>query len=1520
MYRSATALFALLAALLAASPFAQAQSCTTSWSDPIDGTWADATRWSDGVPGAADTACITVGGSYTVSATGSPISVAGLALGDGAGAPNLVVGVDMVVTNNAEVATGARVETTGERTASLRVAGILALAGTLVQRDDSRLMDAFSGTLDVAPGGTLRLVGADVRAGTPGVTRFVIRGTIEADACGTDTEGRCILGGSFDLRGGTLRAAGGSFWLQSVSTDNVLAGVTLDAAEGATLQVRSGTFDAQGTVSGAPAGNVVWSATANVGAAGLTLDVGGTGLQVGTDNLSRGTFAGGAVTNIATVRTEGGGMGLDGATFENTALLDVNEGVSLDEGAVLVNAETGTVLLASGEGIRQRGTGDRFVSRGLVEVEPGTSQAQTNVPFEVDGGTLRIQATGFATQNGILLRDATLEASAGSDVSFSETTIAGTLSGASGGDVILGGTLTVADEGAVIAVGGRGLDFGFGALQLDVEGGTLTNRGFATLRTPRLTTTFVNEGDLDVLAVRLTTSGELRNAPEGTLALRGIASGADNETGLVVNEGLIRVDGVGTRAFQGQLRAQPGSEIRVASEATLTLGSTPPAFYGAGTVLAGTGAVSRSGGPLEGTVSPGGPGPSLGVLDIPTFALSSLTGDARYVVDVRPGGGSDRIATGFSVTLGGTLVVRVPETYAPIVGETWTIVQSDLNPVAGAFDAIEVEGAPEGTVFAVDVEGTRAVLRVADAVVGGGIALSEVAPMGGSERALFLAGSGAADVTAVRLVCDSCLDPDAFGTLPGTLSDDGPSLAATFDLTDPRVIGGYDLVLERGALPDTTLALTVRPYLAFPTLSGGFVTGLLLAPSNTQFHRNAMNVVAPSNGTEPAFVFAQVLRPRPDVIGMKLGSYRPYGRTFEFYNADEAADPTRAPLVVGRLSPASTAVLDFPLRIDPMAVLFPNEEPAGPEDNRIPFGSQQAIQFSAYPHFAPARFRGVVERALRGSAPLAAYLASVDDADAEAVTAAVRTALDADERYLTGPADLLGGIVDALSATVEAPDGTVEGAQDAFQAALVTEADLLSFAITEAHEQARSGALAGLFDAEIAVLFPEAALQTPAAAARAQNDGDGGVLRCIGFGDSIDAINSRSDANGFLDRMEARQGSGPGSGGSPSGGGCARPRGAVDPNDKIANTTLPCEFGTVLVDGEEVFRCVRYYVPLAQAAEPIAYTILFENLPEATDPAQFVTITDVLDPSFDPATLDVTASSFDEGLTTTVAGQTVTFRFDGIELAPNVNPPEGEGFVSFTVAPRTALAAGTVLSNEADIVFDFNPPIETPAVLHEVREVADLLAVVDLPDDAMAGDVTFDVLPAHAGGDDARSTVLTFTAPVSIAAAATEDGDCDGLGTTMVTCALGTLADGDEVPVTVTLAGVPEGTYTLRAAVASDAFDGFAANDEDLVQLTVLPVGIEDESGLPRTVRLAEIYPNPTRTTATLRWGLPTAADVDLRVYDLLGRLVAVLADDAPTEAGWHETPWSAQVASGVYIARLDADGVTRTKKLVVVR
>ncbi|ARA94936.1 hypothetical protein AWN76_018425 [Rhodothermaceae bacterium RA] len=83
---------------------------------------------------------------------------------------------------------------------------------------------------------------------------------------------------------------------------------------------------------------------------------------------------------------------------------------------------------------------------------------------------------------------------------------------------------------------------------------------------------------------------------------------------------------------------------------------------------------------------------------------------------------------------------------------------------------------------------------------------------------------------------------------------------------------------------------------------------------------------------------------------------------------------------------------------------------------------------------------------------------------------------------------------------------------------------------------------------------------------------------------------------------------------------------------------------------------------------------------------------------------------------------------------------------------------------------------------------------------------------------------------------------------------------------------------------------------------------------------LSDAYPNPFRESAVLSLQLPQPENVRVRVFDLLGREVAVLADGQMTP-GTHALRWeSGQASAGVYFVRVEAGPFTATRQLTLLR
>jgi len=100
-----------------------------------------------------------------------------------------------------------------------------------------------------------------------------------------------------------------------------------------------------------------------------------------------------------------------------------------------------------------------------------------------------------------------------------------------------------------------------------------------------------------------------------------------------------------------------------------------------------------------------------------------------------------------------------------------------------------------------------------------------------------------------------------------------------------------------------------------------------------------------------------------------------------------------------------------------------------------------------------------------------------------------------------------------------------------------------------------------------------------------------------------------------------------------------------------------------------------------------------------------------------------------------------------------------------------------------------------------------------------------------------------------------------------------------------------------------------------------LPTSIEsDISSIPDQIELRQNYPNPFNPTTNISFKLPSASDVKLTVYNVLGQQVAELVNQHMT-AGVHTVNFDASnLASGVYLYRIEAGSFTQSKRMMLIK
>lgn len=132
--------------------------------------------------------------------------------------------------------------------------------------------------------------------------------------------------------------------------------------------------------------------------------------------------------------------------------------------------------------------------------------------------------------------------------------------------------------------------------------------------------------------------------------------------------------------------------------------------------------------------------------------------------------------------------------------------------------------------------------------------------------------------------------------------------------------------------------------------------------------------------------------------------------------------------------------------------------------------------------------------------------------------------------------------------------------------------------------------------------------------------------------------------------------------------------------------------------------------------------------------------------------------------------------------------------------------------------------------------------------------------------------------------------------------------------------------YTLELVDAT-AENMFAENWSASVQMGGTPgtkntvvVSNEMKDDVPSEILLKQNYPNPFNPSTSITFEIPKQIEVNLSVFDMLGRKVAVLVNETRS-AGSYVTNWDAsQQSSGVYFYRLEVGTEAIMKKMLLIK
>ncbi|MEX0686987.1 MAG: T9SS type A sorting domain-containing protein [Balneolales bacterium] len=103
-------------------------------------------------------------------------------------------------------------------------------------------------------------------------------------------------------------------------------------------------------------------------------------------------------------------------------------------------------------------------------------------------------------------------------------------------------------------------------------------------------------------------------------------------------------------------------------------------------------------------------------------------------------------------------------------------------------------------------------------------------------------------------------------------------------------------------------------------------------------------------------------------------------------------------------------------------------------------------------------------------------------------------------------------------------------------------------------------------------------------------------------------------------------------------------------------------------------------------------------------------------------------------------------------------------------------------------------------------------------------------------------------------------------------------------------------------------------------QTVTVTTAQNDPNQIPVQPELRQNYPNPFNPVTQIEFEVPTAGEVRLEVYDMLGRRVAILLNEQ-AQAGKHRVPFNASdLSSGMYLYRLQTPNQSIEKNMLFIK
>ena len=109
----------------------------------------------------------------------------------------------------------------------------------------------------------------------------------------------------------------------------------------------------------------------------------------------------------------------------------------------------------------------------------------------------------------------------------------------------------------------------------------------------------------------------------------------------------------------------------------------------------------------------------------------------------------------------------------------------------------------------------------------------------------------------------------------------------------------------------------------------------------------------------------------------------------------------------------------------------------------------------------------------------------------------------------------------------------------------------------------------------------------------------------------------------------------------------------------------------------------------------------------------------------------------------------------------------------------------------------------------------------------------------------------------------------------------------------------------------------------------IMSAEVKDTPARPTAFKLEQNHPNPFNPSTTISYNVEQSGYVNLKVYDVMGRLVRTLVDNQYVSAGYetgYSVVWNGlddhgqKASAGLYIYRLQSGAMSMTNKMILLK